>query len=73
MTYREIVRLVRLKMARSDMSKYQLHRKLSRKTSKQTVYNFVEHGKVVRTDNLLAILDAVDLSLILKDKSHAKR
>lgn len=74
MTHRELVRVVRLRMTRLDMTPYQLHQQLAHKVSKQTVYNFVEHGKFIRTDNLLTILGAVGLLLTLKStKSHAKR
>jgi hypothetical protein len=63
MTHRELVKTIRQRMKIVELTPYQLHQELGGKLSKQTVYNFLEHGKPVRTDKLLAVLNHLNLAV----------
>ncbi len=69
MTHHGFVRAVRRRLAERKMTAYQLHRQLLRKVSKQTVYNFVTHGEIIRTDTLATIMNALDLTVTESDTS----
>ena len=56
MNHRDLVRRVRKRLSEFGMKPFQLHQKLADKVSKQTVYNFVEHGRVIKSDTLLIIM-----------------
>jgi len=45
------------------LTPYQLHQKLGVAVSKQTVYNFVAQAKIVKSDTLIAILNALGLAI----------
>ena len=73
MSHADLVRHVRKRMKRLAITPYQLHQKLDGKISKQTVYNFVEHGRFIKTDTLLIIMKAVGLTFIIQPiKRHEK-
>ena len=46
-----------------SLTPYQLHQNLDGQVSKQTVYNFVEHGQIIKSDTLLLILGALGLTI----------
>lgn len=52
-------------MKELSITPYQLHQQLAGKVSKQTVYNFVEHGKIIKSDTLLAVIAELGLQLQL--------
>lgn len=63
MNHRDLVKRVRKRMNELAFTPYQLHQKLEGKVSKQTVYNFVEHGKVIKSDTLIILLDALGMTI----------
>jgi len=63
MTHRDLVRQVRRRIDELRLTPYQLHQKLGVAVSKQTVYNFVRQGKIVKSDTLVAILNALGLHI----------
>ena len=50
-------------MKETGLLPYQLHQKLGVKVTKQTVYNFVKHGRIIKSDTLLLVLDALGLTI----------
>lgn len=52
---------------------YQLHQSLAGEVSKQTVYNFVEHGRVINSDTLLTIIKSVGLTIIIQPKKRHEK
>ena len=63
MTHLAFVRAVRRRLEELNMTPYQLHVQLRGKVSKQTVYNFVTHGELIRSDTLALIMNAVGLTV----------
>ncbi len=63
MTHQGFVRAVRRRLAERKMTPYQLHQQLRGKVSKQTVYNFVTHGEIIRSNILATIMNALDLTI----------
>jgi hypothetical protein len=58
-----MVAAIKARMRELNMTSYQLHQRLKGRVTKQTVYNFVEHGKVVTTESLSAIMDVLQLTI----------
>jgi len=73
MKHADLVRHVRKRMKYLAITPYQLHQSLKRKVSKQTVYNFVEHGRVINSDTLLTIIKAVGLMIIIQSKKRHEK
>jgi geranylgeranyl pyrophosphate synthase len=69
MTHAMLVKLIRKRLDKLNMNPHQLHQKLKVKMSKQTVYNFFEHGKEIRTETLLAIMNLLELTICHKERS----
>jgi hypothetical protein len=67
MTHLAFVRAMRRRMDELKMTPYQLHRQLKGKVSKQTVYNFVVHGELIRSDTLAAIMTLLDLTVARRE------
>jgi hypothetical protein len=63
MTHLAFVRAVRRRMRLMKMTPYQLHVLLRGRVSKQTVYNFVAHGELIRSDTLATIMSNVGLTV----------
>jgi hypothetical protein len=63
MTHDQIVKTVRQRLRAMNITQYELHQRLGQKVSKQTVYNFIEHGKVVRSNVLAAVMTELDLEI----------
>ncbi len=70
MTHNELARLVRGQMRHRGITAVQLHDRLRRRMSKQTVYNFVKHDRVIKSDTLLAILGELGLAICRGRKSR---
>jgi hypothetical protein len=64
MTHQKLVKAVQRRMTQLKMTPYRVHVLLKEKVSKQTVYNFVKHGEVIRSDTLLAIMQVLDLTVV---------
>jgi len=73
MSHADLVRHVRKRMKHLAVTPYQLHQSLAGKVSKQTVYNFVEHGRVINSDTLLTIIKAVGLTIIIQPKKRHEK
>jgi len=73
MSHADLVRHVRKRMKDLAITPYQLHQGLAGKVSKQTVYNFVEHGRVINSDTLLTIIKAVGLMIIIQPKKRHEK
>lgn len=63
MTHKELVSQVRRRLRDKGITTYELHQRLQAKVSKQTVYNFVIHGKVIKSNILVAILSELGLAV----------
>lgn len=63
MTHDQLVMKIRRRMKTLDMTPYRLHKELKGKLAKRSVYNFVEHGKPVTTETLVAIMNVLKLSI----------
>jgi hypothetical protein len=63
MTHALLVKAVRHRMDELNMTPYRLHVLLVGRACKQTVYNFVTHGEVIKSDTLVAIMDVLGLSI----------
>jgi hypothetical protein len=63
MTHQMLVNVVRLRLDELNMTPYQLHVRLVGRVSKQTVYNFVKHGEMIKSDTLAAVMDVLGLTL----------
>ena len=72
MTHGQLVRVIRNRMKRVEMSPYRLHQELKGKVAKQSVYNFLEHRKPVKTQTLVAIMTVLDLQICESDAEEAK-
>ena len=68
MTHHVLVRLVRQRMKQMELVPYQLHQRLGKSVSKQTVYNFVNHGRVINSDTLVLILRELGLTISKRKK-----
>jgi hypothetical protein len=64
MTHNQLVAAIRAEMDRQGMTAYRLHINLKDQVCKQTIYNFVQHGEVIHTDSLVAIMDALSMTLV---------
>ena len=69
MTHNSLVSVVRKRLDERKLTPYEFHRQLQKKVSKQTIYNFLEHGKTLRSDTLLILLNALDLRVVHERKS----
>jgi hypothetical protein len=65
MTHKQLVAVIRRRMDALNMNPFRLHAELKGQVSKQTVYNFLLHGKALRTDILLLIMNLLDLTIIV--------
>lgn len=63
MTHPMLVKAIRRRLDEMNMTPYRLHMLLAGRVSKQTVYNFVTHGEVIKSDTLVAIMDVLDLTM----------
>jgi hypothetical protein len=72
-THQKLVRAVQWRMTQLEMTPYQLHVRLSGKVSKQTVYNFVKHGEVIKSDTLAAIMRVLDLTITQGESRPPRR
>ena len=55
-----------------NMKPYELYQRLQHEVSKQTVYNFVAHGKVIRTDLLAAVMREIGLAIVVRNKRNVR-
>ena len=67
MTHAQLVSTVRRRMRQLGMTTYRLHQLLSGRVSKQTVYNFVEHGRGTNSETLAAMMAVLNLTVIGPD------
>lgn len=72
MEHSDLVAIIRRRMERLKLNAPQLHQMLGDQVSRQTVYNFILHGKSARTDTLTAILNALGLTVVERDGNRAK-
>jgi hypothetical protein len=63
MTHALLVKAIRHRLDELNMTPYRLHVMLAGRACKQTVYNFVTHGALIRSDILVAIMDVLDLTI----------
>ena len=63
MTPSELVKRVRTRLKKRGLTAAGLHRSLRGKVTKQTVYNFVKHGRVIKSDTLLLVLKELGLTI----------
>jgi hypothetical protein len=63
MTHNELVKQVRRRMKERGLTSPELHKTLCGRVSKQTVYNFVKHGRVIKSDTLLLVLHQLGLTI----------
>lgn len=56
MTHNELVKHVRRRIKEMGLTPYQLHKRVEDRLNKQTIYNFIRHGRVIKSDTLLVIL-----------------
>lgn len=63
MMHNALVKLIRRRMKERGLQPHELAADLHGTLSKQTVYNFVEHGRVIKSDTLLVILNELGLAV----------
>jgi hypothetical protein len=63
MTHDALVKLVRRELKAAGLTPADLHRELQGRATKQTVYNFVKHGRVIKTDTLFLVLNRLGLTI----------
>lgn len=63
MTHSELVKRVRRGMREQGLTAPELHKSLRGRVSKQTIYNFVKHGRVVKSDTLLLVLHRLGFTI----------
>jgi hypothetical protein len=73
MTHEDVVRAVRRRLKGLNMTPYKLHVRLKGTVSKQSVYNFVKHGEMVRSDTLAAIMSVLGLTITPKESRAWRR
>lgn len=54
---------MRRRMKLMGITPYRLHQQLRGKVSKQTVYNFTEHGKAISSETLLLMMHELGVSV----------
>jgi geranylgeranyl pyrophosphate synthase len=67
MTHDQLVKTIQRRMKTLGMEPLQLAAKLRGRVSQSTVYNFVAGGKPVRTNTLVAVLAALNLTIGVKE------
>jgi hypothetical protein len=69
MTHSALVQCVRRSMKELGLTPAALHQILGGKVSKQTVYNFVTHGRIIKSDTLLVILGELGIEIVSSGES----
>ena len=73
MTHHGLVRLARQQMKHLELTPYQLHQRLRGKVSKQTIYNFVTHSAIIKSDTLALIFSVLRLEIVEQGKTKTRR
>lgn len=71
MTHRQLVALIQQRMDALGMTPYRLHAELKGEVSKQTVYNFLQHKRALRSDSLLQIMNFLGLTVVEKSDANS--
>ena len=68
MTHTQLVKVIRRRMKKLDMTPYRLHQMLGGTVAKQTVYNFVEHDRAVtKVLEISSQKELLDTHRVLRD------